>query len=330
MPIVDMLVLDPRRMSSRTSNMRLHASRSEVALQRELIDAAIAVNEAPTLDEAFQALAETGLALLGCERLAVVSWNENLSLGVIRADTGPSLGESVPATPGSAEAILSETAYAGPPQVEGFSSSLARSLQETAFVVRVPLVTASGIATFHALWNDPLDGAEASAATEILRTLTRLTSIAERSFREGERVRLDSVLDGVADGVVVCTPAAATPNAAARALLAIPDGVAFETALMNPRDLDGRPLDAAAREVLGGTSISTGDRGRFRMRVTTLDGRELVLDGTVSRRTGGCGDRLPRRHRRARPRRSERAVPLRPLQLDPDPADRHRRLERRG
>jgi PAS domain S-box-containing protein len=288
MPIVDILVLDSNRMGTLTHSMASRAGLSEVALQRELIDAAIAVNEAPSLDEAFQALAETGLALLRCERLAVVSWNEDSSVGVIRADTGDRVGERVPSTPGSAEASRTETAYAGPPEVEGFFSNLTHSLQTAAFVVRVPLVTASGIATFHALWEAPLDGDEAEAATEILRTLTRLTSIAERSFREGERLKLDSVLESVADGVVVCTATAATPNAAARALLAVQEGVEFTSALFHPRDLDGRPIEPAEGEVLGVRTSATGDDRRFRIRVTALDGRELVLDGSISPAPGGA------------------------------------------
>ena len=144
------------------------------AHQRELIDAAIAVNEAPTLDEAFQALARAGLSLLDCDRLTVVAWNDGLSLGTIRADTGASLGEPVPAMDGSADAIRNELAYSGPPRIDGFSPSLAGSLQPFAHVVRVPLATAHGIATFHALWRDPLTDDAAVAAGELLRTLTRL------------------------------------------------------------------------------------------------------------------------------------------------------------
>ena len=253
-----------------------------------MIDAAIAVNEAPTLDEAFQVLAEAGLALVGCARLAVVAWNDDLSLGTVQADTGPSLGEPVPATPGSVEAIRSEAVYSGAPRVEGFSLSLAGSLQSMAFVVRVPLVTASGIATFHALWEEALTDDEAAEAAELLRTLTRLTSIAERSLREGERLKLDSVLDGVADGVVVCTATTATPNAAARALLAVPAEVEFETALFNARRLDGTPFDLTPARFPGSQTIATGESGRFRIRVTALDDRELVLDGSISPAPGGA------------------------------------------
>ncbi|HUZ81603.1 MAG TPA: ATP-binding protein [Gaiellaceae bacterium] len=252
-----------------------------------MIDAAIAVNEAPTLDEAFQVLAETGLALLDCGRLVVVAWNDELSLGTIRADTGASLGELVPATDGSAEAIRTETVYSGRPRVDGFSTSLAASLEPFAQVVRVPLVTASGIATFHALWSELLAQEEATEAGELLRTLTRLTSIAERSLREGERVKLDSVLDSVADGVVVGDATTATPNAAARALLAIPEGVEFNSSLVNPRHLDGTPFDFSTGHVMGAETIASGEGGRFRIRVTALDGRELVLDGSISPAPGG-------------------------------------------
>ena len=252
-----------------------------------MIDAAIAVNEAPTLDEAFQALAAAGLSLLGCDRLTVVTWNEDLSLGTIRADTGSSLGEPVPAMDGSANAIRNELVYSGSPRINGFSASLAGSLQQFAHVVRVPLATAHGIATFHALWLEPLTDDAATAAGELLRTLTRLTSLAERSLREGDQIRLDSVLDGVADGVVVTNRTAAIPNAAARALLAIPQGTEFKAALFNPRELDGTPFDVAPDHILGAQTIATGVGGRFRIRVTALDGRELVLDGSVSPAGGG-------------------------------------------
>ncbi|MDX6477305.1 MAG: hypothetical protein QOH95_2816, partial [Gaiellaceae bacterium] len=72
---------------------------TDLTQRHELIDAAIAVNEAPTLDEAFQVLADAGIALLGAERLAVVVWNDDLSRGVIRAGAGTalaSIGAEVP------------------------------------------------------------------------------------------------------------------------------------------------------------------------------------------------------------------------------------------
>jgi hypothetical protein len=82
---------------------------SELTHQRELIDAAIAVNEAPSLEEAFQVLAETGLALVGADRLTVVVWDEDLGKGIVRAGAGTgagAVGEQVPADPHSLQALL--------------------------------------------------------------------------------------------------------------------------------------------------------------------------------------------------------------------------------
>ncbi len=236
-------------MSAGTQNMRPGTTPFGAALQCELIESAIAVNEASTLDEAFHVLAEKGLALLGCARLAIVVGDDESGPGALRADVH------------SGDAGLLDAATS---------------------VVRVPLATAQGIATCHALWREPLPDEDAESAAELLQTLTRLTSIPERSFREGERLQLDSVLEGVADGVLVCTPTTATPNAAARALLALPAGMEIETALFNPRHLDGRRFDVPAGHVPGRQTIATGAGGRFRIRATALDGRELVLDGSIS------------------------------------------------
>jgi PAS domain S-box-containing protein len=236
-------------MSTGTQNMRPSTTPFGASLQCELIESAIAVNEAPTLREAFHVLAEKGLALLGCDRLAIVVGEDESSPGALRVDV--------------------HSGAAGP-------------LDGAAFVVRVPLATAQGTATCHALWDEPLTDEDAATAAELLRTLTRLTSIPERSLREGQRLQLDSVLEGVADGVLVCTPTTATPNAAARALLAIPEGLEIETALFNPRHLDGLPFEVPAGHVPGEQTIATGAGGRFRIRATALDGRELVLDGSIS------------------------------------------------
>jgi hypothetical protein len=56
----------------------------------QLIDAAIAVNDAPTLREAFQVLADVGLALLACDRMGVTEWDEALAVGTVVAAAGDS------------------------------------------------------------------------------------------------------------------------------------------------------------------------------------------------------------------------------------------------
>ena len=257
----------------------------DLARQRELIDAAIAVNEAPTLEEAFQVLADTGLALLGADRLSVVVWDEDLGKGVVRAGAGgaaSAIGETVPADPQSLEALLTGEGVIGTPLPDGLSPALQEAIAGMSTVVRVGLSTESCRATFNASWRTQLEGSEPAEAAEVLRTLTRLTSLAERSLREREQERLVSVLEGVADGVIVSSPAHTTANAAARALLGVPDGMEFSSSMFNPRALDGAPFEVARDAFPGEQSMISGEGGRFRIRATALDGRELVLDGSVS------------------------------------------------
>jgi PAS domain S-box-containing protein len=246
------------------------------AHERELIDAAIAVNEAATLDDAFQALAEAGVALLGCERLAIIFWDDNDGAGIVRADTGDALGEVIQGR--DPELIRDDALSAGEIRFDMLSSAFAASLAPTPFVVRVRLATEGGTATFHAFWAAPLDEVEAADAADLLSTLSRLTSLNERSAREREQIRLGSVLEAVADGVIVSADGALTANDAARTILGIPDGGRFNSFSFNLRTLEG---------ILITSPSDIPDLGRFRVRATALDGRELVLDGSYAPLSGG-------------------------------------------
>jgi len=148
--------------------------------------------------------------------------------------------------------------------------------------VRVGLSTESCRATFNASWTEALAPEIASGAGEAIRTLTQLTSLAERSLREREQSTLSSVLERVADGVVVSSASHATANAAARAILAIPDDMEFKTSLFAPRTLEGTPYEISASAYPGQEASERDVTARFRLRATALDGRELVLDGSVS------------------------------------------------
>ena len=57
-------------------------------IERDLIDAAVAVNAAPTLDDAFAALAETALDLSDADALTIVAWDADRRSGVVRAAVG--------------------------------------------------------------------------------------------------------------------------------------------------------------------------------------------------------------------------------------------------
>jgi PAS domain S-box-containing protein len=255
------------------------------ASDHELIDAVIAVNEAPTLVEAFQVLAETGLALLGSNHLWVVVWNDDLTMGEIAAAAGAAqgwLGDQIPANEPSVSSLTTGEPYAGPPILDGYPPELAAKYSDISTVVRVPLLTESCRATFHAAWTLPLSGTDATEAALLLHTLTRLTTLAERTLREREQDQLANVLNGVADGVLLTNSGTSTMNAAARTILAVPEGVELRTAMLNPRSLDGTPYDIAAALLPGEASMASGESGRFTLRATALDGRELVLDGSVS------------------------------------------------
>jgi PAS domain S-box-containing protein len=263
---------------------------ADLARQHELIDAAIAVNEAPTIDDAFQVLADAGFALLGAERLAVVVWSRDLKRGVIRAGAGTAtgaIGFEVPSDEETHEALLTGEPYVGPPITEGLPAPVLVDVDQIQTVVRVPFVAESVSATFHASWRTALDESEAADAVSVLRTLTRLTSLAERSLREREQQTFDSVLDGVADGVVLSSGQGVMMNASARRILAT-DAETFNLADVNPRQLDGTPFEVVPGAILGHHTIESGESGQFRIRATSLDGRELVLDGSVSP-VGGSG-----------------------------------------
>ena len=253
--------------------------------QHQLIDAVIAVNEAPTLAGAFQVLAETGLALLKSENLWVTVWNDDLSVGEIVAGAGPAhdwVGQTVPSDPELLQSLASGEPYAGPPILDGLSPDLTEASATMTTIVRVPLLTESCRATFHAAWASALDGAEATEAAHLLHTLTRLTTLAERTLRQREHDQLENVLGGVGDGVVLTRGGQTTMNTAARTILAVPDAVEFRSAMFDPRTLDGTPFYVPLDALPGQSTIDSGAGGRFTIRATALDGRELVLDGSVS------------------------------------------------
>jgi PAS domain S-box-containing protein len=248
------------------------------------------VNEAPTLDDAFQVLADAGIGLLGADRLVVVVWSDDLSAGVIRACAGmaaASIGVEIPADERTLEALLSGEPSVGPPVTEGLPKEIRGDFEFVQTVVRVPFVAEGVRATFHASWDTALDDSEAADAVSLLRTLTRLTTLAERSLREREQETIGFVLDRVADGVVLSSPGRLTLNDTARRVLGT-DAETFNLADLNPRQLDGTPFEIVPGQVLGHNTIESGESGQFRIRVTSTDRRELVLDGSVSP-VGGSG-----------------------------------------
>jgi PAS domain S-box-containing protein len=239
-----------------------------------LIDAAIAVNAAPSLREAFQVLADAGLTLLGADRMDVTEWDDALIVGTVVAAAGAArddIGTSVASTTQLRTRLRDGQPYVGPPSEPGVE--LAPSL---ATVVAVALPTARFPSMIHAGFYRELSTDEGAAAATLLQRLARLTSIAERSLREQDQRQFDSVLDGITDGVIFSNGVSATANEAARAILGLSSDAEIRRDTLQFRKLDGSPIDWPVRP------------GRLRVRATSRDGRDLVLDGTYSLVEGGA------------------------------------------
>ena len=131
--------------------------------------------------------------------------------------------------------------------------------------------------------------------------------------------QLEQVLDRVHDGVVLTSNGRATLNAAARRILAAPEGLDFRSSMFEPRALDGTPFAVDPGQVPGAEAIRNDTGGPFRIRVTALDGRELVLDGSVSPVVDGAvivfrdvtDEHLRERAERAHAERALRLAPRR-------------------
>ncbi len=92
----------------------------------------------------------------------------------------------------------------------------------------------------------------------------------------------DHVLDAVLDGVILSEASGVRLNAAARRLLGVTTEPSIRTADLNPRRLDGTPFDLDPEGAPGHTTLEQGSEGRFRIRITSYDRRELVIDGSVT------------------------------------------------
>jgi signal transduction histidine kinase len=116
----------------------------------------------------------------------------------------------------------------------------------------------------------------------VRQTITPGTAPDGRLDQALVEAQLEQVLDRVHDGVVLTSSGRATLNAAARRILAVPEGLDFRSSSFEPRALDGTPFALDPNQILGEEASGNDTGGPFRIRVTALDGRELVLDGSVS------------------------------------------------
>ncbi|HEY3185303.1 MAG TPA: ATP-binding protein [Gaiellaceae bacterium] len=157
------------------------------SLAESLVASALAINAAPTLDEAFRALADAALELVGCDRVSIVVWTPDLSQGYVRAAAGTGSGDLGLLVPGdrvTADVLATGEPAVGPPELEGLPPAMRRALGHIATVVRVPLSRGRWRASLQAGFAVELGDDEGAAAASTLLTLVRLTTVAERTEHE--------------------------------------------------------------------------------------------------------------------------------------------------
>ena len=242
------------------------------------------MNGAATLREAYQALAEAVWRLLGCARVTVAEWStEDASAGLVVGGAGPAggtVGRTIRRTSRVDQALRSATPYHGPLDLTRIEPDLADQLREVRTFTLVPLISGDSRLTVFVGWHEDISREDGEEATRLVQTLGRLTSIAERSRRERGDSRLGKILERVADGIVVATGDAYTLNEAAREILGVSDERPYDPAALNTRTLAGEPHPSTIAELRAALGAEPDGQRRFRVRATSLDGRELVLDGS--------------------------------------------------
>jgi PAS domain S-box-containing protein len=259
--------------------------------ERRLIEAALAVNEAPTLEAALTELTETAAALADADRISILEWDSSAKQGRLIAAAGPgapplrvNAGEPV------AELIRADKPFViDGPLLVGLDPVTAEAARQWGTLLIVPVVAdGQPPLTISAGWTNPRSDDEVDIATAKLRLLGRLTRIAYRAeaerARELESAQLRAVLESVPDGLVIRTAATAIVNSAARELLGVegepPEKLHMRTLDGSPVPLDQTPLQIAKR---------TGEKQDYVLRVPRGDGVERIHEGTIAPVTDELG-----------------------------------------
>jgi PAS domain S-box-containing protein len=257
--------------------------------ERDLIDAALAVNDAPTLEEALSALAEAAISLTGADRISVIEWDPDYgAMTVIAgANTALRVGTRIEVEGGPAFA-RGEPFVVGETHLACLPAEMAELVRRLGTVLSVPVVV-EGVppVSFQAIWESPQNEHVCDVAAAKLRLLARLTDIAFRAERERDRARqerqLRAVLEAVPHGLVVRTDRGAIVNSAARDLLATHEPP--ETIVLH--ELDGSPVDAEDTPLH--RAKRTGDPQSYKMWVTRADGVQRLHEGTIGPVTDADG-----------------------------------------
>jgi PAS domain S-box-containing protein len=244
-----------------------------------LLDAAIELSRRP-LDETLPLLVERLRVLLGADTTSAIVWDETCSVGRVRAASGlvPERVGELSSVPGS---LPRRALAAGAPQfgdtlATGFTGPVSEQLRDLRSAVSVPVLGGDRPLTLQAAWveeQSPETLETAAATLTRLAALTGLDRRAERGPSPGDdRVLLDAIFDAAADGIVIERDGRWIQNRAGQRINGAPDERAPSFAELNVRRLDGTPL-ASPDEL----------EPRHRVRMTTLKGDEIVVEGSYSR-----------------------------------------------
>jgi PAS domain S-box-containing protein len=253
--------------------------------ERQLIDAALAVNEARTLDEALDALALSACDIVVADRVSILEWDADFAFARVVAisDGAVPAGYTFPSNELSSSLIASGVPFVvGQEHFEGLPRDLVRNALLPGTVICVPLHY-DGIpsVSFHASWKLPVSEEVCDLAMSKLRLLGRLTRVAFRTetdrTRAREDARLRAVIEAVPDGLVVRTSSGAIVNSAARELLAVDDDPPEEIAM---REMDGTPVPSGLTPLA--EAVRTGEPQGYVLRVTRGDGVERIHEGRIA------------------------------------------------
>jgi len=253
-----------------------------------LIDAAVQVNRADTLDEALSILVGVGRELLGADRVSVAVWDETLTRGTIAAVSGlheASIGYVVEGrTSPMYEAATSRLPVLGQMGAGRIPAPQSDELKDLKSYVAVPfLAEGNPTLTFQSGWLAILSAADLERAVATLRLLGSLTRIAYRTndlrIAVDHEARLEAVLDAVEEGVVIQAGNTITASAAALRVLAV-DGqlpAPVSARFDGPEDL---PLTPA--EFLGAAAEPIDGPRKFKIRITGHAGEQHVVAGSIA------------------------------------------------
>ena len=260
--------------------------------QLDLVNAAVAVNSAESLDEALDALAEACRRIANAPNALVTVWEPALGQGRVRAAAGDALlvvGEEI--GPGDyvayRAAVSGRGALARTGDFKGLGPRLQDLLSRYHCVIAVPLVVEGAPPiTFEVAWPAEPRPMDVERTIVTVQKLGALTSVAFRAAEERARLahteRLRRVIETVPDGILIHQDGIDVLNAAAKELFG-EDG-AIDRASYRPRRLDGTPV--TPDRYPSAVCLRTGREASERMLMTIQD-EERVVEVKAAPMSGG-------------------------------------------